>query len=115
MEKLYQSDKITSIISVNAELIAYIIAAILAIIFLYNVKDMVRNWFIGECIKLSKSWEENDIIDINGERCIIRKFGTLRIFCYKISDDDRTLTGDQITIAYGDFISGHTKQYGKLI
>ena len=115
MDTSSQTSNLIALIKANAHFIAWGLGVIGGVILFYNIKDMIRNWFFGVCIRWAKSWEELDLIDAKGDRCFIRKFGMLRVFCLPIGNDNKTLGEGEITMSYVDFMSGKTKKYGKLI
>ena len=86
MDPAAAAAQIEKFILMNSAVIGYILGLLFIYILAYNIRDMVRNAFIGICVRISKNWEEHDVITIRPDTFKIRKFGFFRVFGYLVED-----------------------------
>ena len=91
-----------------------IIGFIVFVILSYNCKDMIVQWFIGLGIKRNQKINELDIFLINGERCLLIKINSFRLY-FLAMNDDNSLKKKLITIGNKQFICSGIVKIGKFV
>ena len=105
---------ITEISSVLTKFAPLIILFFVGVIVLYNLRDMIVQWFIGISLKFNRQINEFDLFEIDGERCLLVRINSFRLY-FLVMDKDNNLLKKSISIGNKQFIMKKITKLGRFI